>query len=467
MFHDGDLQSGISLAISQQKSVACFVRDDTSESSKWEQEWLPSPELADLLVQTTVLLRLEAGSTEAGFLAAFCPVSQTPTLVVIYNGQLRDQLVSGVTKDEFITRLRKAVSGDEAETGEQPSGPAQSGGTATAPVVAQQEQDQIQQPSRIAADTETRPAPTLPTSKGKGKQKVVDNRSKPPISPSVQNEAQKAREIVRRQKQEQDEERRRIQARIEADKAERKAQAEARKAERKREEQQSPHTPQSAPRTSSKSSLAKEVRLNVRLFDGHTIRSTFPRTATLQDDVRPWIDECFAAKAESPSERLPPYIFKQIIAPLPSRELSASDESAALGDIDLAPSATLVLIPMKGYVDAYGASGGGIVGTAVNGVTNLVSGALGLLSSAVGFVGGSLGSFMGHGSSSDPQTQSHTTGNSTTSNTQNENPGLQNTIRVRTLADQRAGERENQQFYNGNQLDFEPNPDEGASSGGK
>jgi hypothetical protein len=40
-------------------------------------------QLSDLLLQTTVLLRLEAGSTEAGFLAAFCPVSQTPTLVVI------------------------------------------------------------------------------------------------------------------------------------------------------------------------------------------------------------------------------------------------------------------------------------------------------------------------------------------------------------------------------------------------
>ena len=42
-----------------------------------------SIQLASLLEQKAVLLRLEAGSTEAGFLSAFCSISDTPTFVVI------------------------------------------------------------------------------------------------------------------------------------------------------------------------------------------------------------------------------------------------------------------------------------------------------------------------------------------------------------------------------------------------
>jgi hypothetical protein len=39
--------------------------------------------VSSLLEQKAVVLRLEAGSTDAGFLSAFCPVSNTPTFVVI------------------------------------------------------------------------------------------------------------------------------------------------------------------------------------------------------------------------------------------------------------------------------------------------------------------------------------------------------------------------------------------------
>jgi hypothetical protein len=60
MFHEGSLQSGIALAIQQQKLVACFVQgkfvnlqshggsgltdqtDDGATSKEWENEWLNS-----------------------------------------------------------------------------------------------------------------------------------------------------------------------------------------------------------------------------------------------------------------------------------------------------------------------------------------------------------------------------------------------------------------------------------------
>lgn len=128
MFHQGDLQSGIALAIQQSKSVACFVRgtrstpscvdesthsnrtlDDDRESSEWENEWLQEEQVrgannscpyteivllidhkvAQVLTTKAVVLRLQAGSQEAGFLAAFCPVNEVPILVIIQYARQR------------------------------------------------------------------------------------------------------------------------------------------------------------------------------------------------------------------------------------------------------------------------------------------------------------------------------------------------------------------------------------------
>lgn len=264
---------------------------------------------------------------------------------------------------------------------------------------------------------------------------------------------------MRKKKQEEKDELERIKARIEANKAERKAQAEAAKAERERlaQTEAEPAASSSIP-TSSRGSNAKEVNLNVRMFDGATIRSKFPRTATLQEDVRPWIDQEFMARAEDPNERHPPYYFKQILAPLPSRELSAGEESQSLGDIDLAPSATLVLLPIKGYTDAYAGNSGGIVSGAASGVFGLVGGAIGLAGSAVGFVGNTLYSVVGGGRAAQPdgqqqqrteqeQEQPPTQGRSL-GESQQDQPG----IRVRTLADQRNRDGRDNEFYNGNQV---------------
>ncbi|KAJ8104448.1 hypothetical protein OPT61_g10751 [Boeremia exigua] len=269
---------------------------------------------------------------------------------------------------------------------------------------------------------------------------------------------------MQKKKREDAEELARIKARIEQDKAERKAQAEARRAERA-QERTTDAPAQSRTTTSTRGSQSQTVHLNVRLFDGRTIRSTFPRTASLEKEVRKWIDEEFAKldsdDANIQNRELPPYFFRHILAPQPSRELSAGDENQTLGDIDLAPSATLVLVPVKGYTDAYSGSGTNLLaGT----TTGLVGGAFGLLSSTIGYAGGILGSFLGTGSAAPQPNQGQAVGGGSGSSGQ---PGSsrpeseeQAGIRVRTLADQRAREPRSQQFYNGNQSNVEPKPDD-------
>jgi hypothetical protein len=257
---------------------------------------------------------------------------------------------------------------------------------------------------------------------------------------------------MRRKKRQEAEELARVKARIEADRAGRRAQAEARKVERERERNTEAQNETQSRATSSRGSQAKVVNLQVRLFDGRTIRSTFPRTASLQDAVRRWVDEEFGKLASDDpninNKQLPPYYFRHILPPQPSRELSAGDENQSIGDIDLAPSATLVLVPVKGYTEAYSGSPGGVVGSA----TGLVGGAFGLLSSTVGYVSSTLGSVIGYGST---PVADAPTGQTTVSREQPPPSADVASVRVRTLADQRAREPSNQQFYNGNQVSLE------------
>ncbi|KAH7078606.1 hypothetical protein FB567DRAFT_534274 [Paraphoma chrysanthemicola] len=462
MFHQGTLQSGITLAIQQQKFVACFVRDDSATSKQWEEEWLKSGWVSSLLEQKAVLLRIYAGSAEAGFLGAFCDIPNIPTLVFIQNGQLHVQLKSDATENEFTNAVRKVLGAPPipgSSAAQTP--PPQANFTGPSPPIASTDaEDDLYGPSETlpAPIASTRASNTTTSSNAKGKQKAT------PISDAqaahtVTAVQQAARDALRKKKREEAEELARIKARIEQDKAARKALSEARKLEREREHKSEAESERPAQATaSSRGSQAKTVNLQVRLFDGRTIRSTFPRTACLQDDVRKWVDEEFAKLPKDDPEinnkRLPPYYFRHILPPQPSRELSAGDESQTLGDIDLAPSATLVLVPVKGYTEAYSGGGTSVVGAA----TGLVGGAFGLLSSTVGY----LGSMVGYGSApagGDSQTGS-TTGSSQAQRSQQPSNADSANIRVRTLADQRAREPRDQQFYNGNQLDFESNKDD-------
>lgn len=302
------------------------------------------------------------------------------------------------------------------------------------------------------------PAPAAPTSNAKGKQRVdATPQAGLAASSKTTNSAQQAaRAALQKKKREDAEELARVRARIEQDKAARRAQAEARKAEREAERNAtSPPPSQSRTTTSTRGSQAQNVNLNIRLFDGRTIRHTFPRTATLEKEVRKWVDDEFSKLSRDDpniqNKQLPPYFFRHIVPPQPSRELSAGDENHTLGDIDLAPSATLVLVPVKGYSDAYAGPGTNLLaGT----TTGIVSGAFGLLSSTVGYAGSMLGSFLGTGSAA-PQPQGQTVGGASSSGQQAESARSERDeggIRVRTLADQRAREPRSPQFYNGNQV---------------
>lgn len=262
-----------------------------------------------------------------------------------------------------------------------------------------------------------------------------------PSDDNPSNERQRAQrseyiKMQREREQQQRDERDRIKAQIKADREERRRLDELRK-------QGDIANPSSGASSASKP-RSTEVRVQVRTFDGSTLRSTFQLTSTLSKDVRPWID--------TESDITAPYNLKLILTPLPNRNIEAAEEEQELRNLGIVGSCTLVMVPVKGYVESYtGSSTGGLLSTAVSGGYNLVSG-------TAGAVFGGVKSLLGYNTQQNPADNTTTGGGQgSTSTPQN----ASRNVRVRTLADQRAeGARRDQQFYNGNQLNFEPKKDD-------
>lgn len=256
--------------------------------------------------------------------------------------------------------------------------------------------------------------------------------------------------MQKKQAQDAKDERARILKRVEDDKAERREREAKRKAEAKALADGEPLPSGPSSLQQAKSTNSAECALQIRMFDGSTIRNRFPSSASLRRDVRPWIDEKQIGDQ--------PYNFKQVLTPLPNKNIETSEEEGTLQSLGLTPSATLILVPIAAYSSAY-EGGTGLVSRGV-------SAGYGIVSSGLGMVTGLLGGFLGGGGAAPPAEEQR----QTLSSAPSPNPS----INVRTLRDQQSP-RDDQQFYNGNavsrtgyfvrvwltiQLNFEPRRDE-------
>ncbi|ESZ89666.1 hypothetical protein SBOR_9952 [Sclerotinia borealis F-4128] len=365
MFHIDDLNSGINKALAESKLVACFVTNGNEESRLWENDFLQDPELNSQLQERTVLLRLVAGSEEANYLAAIFPIPKVPTLVAIWNGELKEYLAAGITKDEFLTRLGKALESANSRRNVENDRFIASNGTRNPEQRTTEGQDQRSSGSSPAGDRNigstpafqsTHSNPVDPSSSGslpidprgnipKDNKAIVEDH---PKHPNQTGDTTSYAAMQKKLQQEAREERARILALVESDKARRRKNAE-RKA--KNGDQLIDQSTLFREKTSSALTPASEVQdcaLQIRLFDGSSIRSRFSNATTLSGDVRKWIDDYQKDDV--------PYIFKQICTPLPNRTLSMTDESRDLTSLGLYPSATLIIVPVQAYTSAYEAT---------------------------------------------------------------------------------------------------------------
>lgn len=245
----------------------------------------------------------------------------------------------------------------------------------------------------------------------------------------------------RKRQQEQKLERGRILSHIEHDKSERKAKEERRKAIAKAESKNTDGALEIIERQlatefgSPRLTRSGECAVQIRLFDGSTIRSRFSSDQTLRGNVRPWID------STKPDDI--PYTFKQVLTPMPNRTLSISEEEENLKSLGFSPSVTLVIVPVQGYTAAY--SGGQRI------ISKGVSVGYNVMSAGAGIVGGALQTLLGLGQSTTPGELPDSHNTRTQGIPEADSTGTGTNTNIRTLRDPR-NDQADQQLYNGNQV---------------
>ncbi|KAL4952103.1 hypothetical protein BDW69DRAFT_168424 [Aspergillus filifer] len=437
MFFAGSLQEGIAAAVQESKAVICFVPDDGETSTTWENEYFEDDEEFTKLLETrSVLLRIAKDSPEAGFLASVCPVAQYPTVVIIKNGIVREYIVSGVSKDDFRNRITAATEEEKPEEQIAAAAPAaeqsiaQSQATSTTPAPASE-------PVAAASPSTTAPAQTT----------SAQNQPKSDASRNMSGEKEKQLEIESRG-------RRYVARTLKKPKEENKpagassnAQATSQKDTKgktpiritKKEEAAAEPSPS---RPAPPSGPPAQYRLQFRLFDGSSVRSTFNPSHTIQKDIRPWLDYQM--------EEQGPYNLKLILSPLPNKTLTIAEEEQTLRELITGSTATFVMVPIKTFTQAYSVSDSWAV--------RAVSGVFGMAMTVVGTVFGYAGSLLGYAQNAVPPSESQSqAGQHQPSESQSSGDISRRRPfgpNIRTLRDQTDGQ--NSQFYNGNQLNFEP-----------
>ncbi|KAI9716089.1 MAG: hypothetical protein M1812_005516 [Candelaria pacifica] len=489
MFHQGDLQSGIALAVQQSKLVVCFnwsKLDATDKSRIWEEKYLKHPRIAQSLQDKAILLRIEADSQGASFLSAFCPIDKAPVVAVINNGQLLETLNAETTRDELLSRLEavlgerstRIVSSESSSQSSQeqyneseippidePSVPRAEPPQAPSHADTSTAVQDLLSDRRIRLEAERKQREAAEKAeriaKAKTRREEAEAEAAQSASGSLEKKEPSYAEQQRKRQRDARQERERILRLVENDKVERKEKEERRKALAREDANGDPITIGSSrvlqPQSSNSMedgplSGSNQCAIQVRLPDGSTIKRRFPVNSTLRTGVRHWVDNM---KIDGDT----PYTFKQILIPLPNRSITISEEEESLQTLGLAPSATLVMIPVQEYTDAYGNTGQGLLSRGA-------SVGYGILSTGVGIVTGALRPLLGAVGQVAPTQESEVTTNLL--------PGqlpLRETrddahrrrlsdINFRTLRDQQDSQ-ENRELYNGNQLNFEPNPNDG------
>ena len=284
------------------------------------------------------------------------------------------------------------------------------------------------------------------TSISNSKSKIADDTQAKEADATKTFQAQLARD-QRKRKQEARLERDRILQQIEADKAQRREKEALRKAQVTSQHDSADASVQSAIGQPSnmlkkgKNVLGRDCNLQVRCFDGSTLRRRFPSDQTLATHVRGWL-ELEGFKQGSP------YTFRQILTPLPNRTITESEEAESLEALSLTPSATLVIVPARNASTAYAYQP-----SAVSKYTTQLYSLLAELSAVLlqyvrVFLNVSQAPSAGERDESTHQ-------NTAESTSTQADPASR--IKIRRLFDQE--EKNDHQFYNGNQLNFEPRKD--------
>lgn len=340
---------------------------------------------------------------------------------------MREYIIPEITKEDFRARLR-AVLEDGGKSSQAPQQTQTDAGGSSAAVPAEPTSDpapaaQLTPPASQVAQSQSQTAPAtneMETHRDENKRAEKSSAQNP--GPFKRAMPTKASSQKPQQQQES-----RINQTKQPDKKPRKAAPAP--SSKTNDTEVRPKPPRTPP---------KQYRLQIRLFDGSSVRSSFDPSQSIRKDVRPWLDDQMDEKH--------PFNLKHILTPLPNHTLTIADEEQTLQEyLGLGATANLVMVPIQSYTEAYTGSGSLPV--------RAVSGVYDLASSTVSAAAGYVGSWLGYGQTTASEGSSAAQSSSTSGNarTPESRPAGSRGPNIRTLTDQRR-EQGNNQFYNGNQV---------------
>lgn len=290
------------------------------------------------------------------------------------HGELKEYIAAGTTKEDFLRRISNAFSAgatapapstpaasseaaaavptpnarSPAAGESMPSGSPESDGSETvrrvlAERAAKAQKEAAARQAKVEAEAQSQ---AQVASSAKGKEKAPLNSSTPPPQTEAQREAS---ELLRKKKAQQNDERQRILKRIEGDKESRRLEAIQREKQRQEnraaEEAEAQEKQQARAAARAVSSENATAAIQVRLTDGSTLRNKFKATDAVKD-IRSWVDK-------DRSDGQGAYFFKQVLTPLPNKDIDATEERKPIRELGLSPSSTLLLIPIQRFAAAY------------------------------------------------------------------------------------------------------------------
>lgn len=409
-------------------------------------------------------------------MTAIFPIPKNPTVVVLRNGQLKEYIPAGTSKDDFSRRVQAAVGASAPAPQAEPSAAAAapqnqhvpSGANAAssaapataAPASAPVAQPPAPAPAPAAASSPAQATPaqrTLASESGRA-QAVLDERAarleqqreearrrareiyarssapstekaKPEGDPDDGDKSKKPErdefaDSVRKKQRDAADERKRILKQIENDRAARRDEAAA------KARGGAPATTSGGP-SKSTARQSDNAAILVRLSDGSTLRTRFAKGSSVRADVRKWVDENRADGGSGP------YKFRVALGPADSRIIDEMEEDRSLEELGLTPSATLVLVPIPRFVTAN--PGGGILQS----TTSLFVWFFTMITAFIG-------STFGRGT---PSGREEIEMDDLNRDGQSAQRGTSSGSRVNTLQDS-ARQRRDHQLYNGNSVCF-------------
>ncbi|KAF3930212.1 hypothetical protein ABW20_dc0103120 [Dactylellina cionopaga] len=382
IFFSGRIEEAIAATVANQKPLVCFVTDESDDSNVWEQEYLHDETISTPLKDSAITVRLLKESTEANYLNAFCAITTYPTLLIIKNGGAGvDGLTvvsNPISKEDFVSKIQATFSNQPTASlldgvnssptfpvtqsaDPTPSAPAAPIATSSAPTTQETQQPTDDLPANTQFPPDSATARRLASIQEQHRERITRLKAQ---REAAEREEEKKRELARRQdtkamteasesqksrsnrqyaeeqrkrKMEMEKERRRVLEQIKADREEMKIREMNRKAiAAEAELSESAASYEVKDSQKGKGRESGDCNLAFRLFDGSRISNKFPSDATVEKDVRPWLDKNRTDSAQ-------PYKLVMQAVGASSKNIEGS---STLGDLGLSPSAILILKPI-------------------------------------------------------------------------------------------------------------------------